>query len=73
MLRTGAAILQAKPAKLLKGMNSSMWLDILLVLLAAGAVILAAVKILRARRQGKSCSCGCASCAARDRCGSRPR
>ena len=50
-----------------------MWLDILLVLLVAGAVILALRSILRARRQGKSCSCGCASCAARDRCGARPR
>ena len=50
-----------------------MWLDILLVLLIAGAVLLAAVKILRDRRKGKSCSCGCASCAARDRCDSRSR
>ena len=50
-----------------------MWLDILLVLLVAGAVLLALRSILRARRQGKSCSCGCAACAARDRCGSSPR
>ena len=50
-----------------------MWLDILLVLLIAGAVLLAAVKILRDRRKGKSCSCGCASCASRDRCADRPR
>ena len=50
-----------------------MWLDILLVLLVAGAVILALRSILRARRQGKSCSCGCASCASRDRCADRPR
>ena len=42
-----------------------MWLDILLVLLVAGAVILALRSILRARRQGKSCSCGCEGC---DRC-----
>ena len=50
-----------------------MWLDILLVLLVAGAVILALRSILRAHRQGKSCSCGCASCASRDRCADRPR
>ena len=30
-----------------------MWLDILLVLLVAGAVLLAAVKILRDRRSGR--------------------
>ena len=50
-----------------------MWLDILLVLLVAGAVLLAAVKILRDRRTGKGCSCGCSSCASRDRCADRPR
>ena len=50
-----------------------MWLDILLVLLVAGAVLLAAVKILRDRRKGKSCSYGCGGCAARDRCADRPR
>ena len=47
-----------------------MWLDILLVLLVAGAVILAFRSILRARRQGKSCSCGCEGC---DRCSRRFR
>ena len=50
-----------------------MWLDILLVLLVTGAVLLAAVKILRDRRKGKGCSCGCGGCAARDRCDSRSR
>ena len=47
-----------------------MWLDILLVLLVAGAGLLAAVKILRDRRKGKSCSCGCEGC---DRCSRRFR
>ena len=73
LLRAGAAILQVKPAKPLKGMNSSMWLDVLLTLLIAAALIGAVVKIVRDRRRGKSCSCGCADCMARDRCGSRLR
>ena len=45
-----------------------MWLDILLVLLIAAALLLALRSIIRSRRQGKSCSCGCGGCAARDRC-----
>ena len=48
-----------------------MWLDVLLALLVAGAVLLAVVRIIRDRRKGKGCSCGCASCAARDCCGTR--
>ena len=54
-------------------MNSSMWLDVLLTLLIAAALIGAVVKIVRDRRRGKSCSCGCADCMARDRCGRRLR
>ena len=50
-----------------------MWLDILLVLLIAAALFLALRSIIRARRQGKTCSCGCSSCASRDRCADRPR
>ena len=38
-----------------------MWLDILLVLLVAAALLLAVRKIVRDRRKGK-CTCGCASC-----------
>ena len=46
-----------------------MWLDILLVLLIAAALLLAVVKIVRDRRKGK-CSCGCSSCPG---CGRRPQ
>ena len=45
-----------------------MWLDILLVLLVAGAVLLAAVKILRDRRRGKSCCGSCTGCSSADEC-----
>ena len=38
-----------------------MWLDILLGALVAGAVILALVKIIRNKKQGK-CTCGCDGC-----------
>ena len=38
-----------------------MWLDIVLTLLIAAALLLAVRKLLRDRRQGR-CSCGCASC-----------
>ena len=45
-----------------------MWLDILLVLLIAAAVLLALRKIVRDRRRGKSCSCGCSDCPDSGRC-----
>lgn len=41
-----------------------MWLDYLLGALVAAAVLLALVKLIRDRRRGKSCSWGCAACAA---------
>lgn len=39
-----------------------MWLDILLLLLVAAALLLAIRKLIRDRRRGKRCSCGCAAC-----------
>jgi hypothetical protein len=62
LLRTGAAILQAKLAEPLKGMNRDMWLDVLLILLVAAALCLALRKLIRDRRRGSSCSCGCVDC-----------
>ena len=41
-----------------------MWLDILLVALVVAALCLALRKLIRDRRRGKSCSWGCAACAA---------
>ena len=43
-----------------------MWLDILLGALIAAAVLLALIKILRDRRRGKGCSCGCGGCTRAD-------
>ncbi len=43
-----------------------MWLDILLGVLIAAAVLLALFKIIRDRRRGK-CSCGCGGCTRCDR------
>lgn len=45
-----------------------MWLDYLLILLVAAALLLALRKLIRDRRQGKGCSCGCSSCAAQGKC-----
>ena len=45
-----------------------MWLDILIGVLVAAAVLLAIVKLVRDRRKGR-CSCGCAACPHSDRCG----
>jgi hypothetical protein len=39
-----------------------MWLDYLLGGLIAAAVLAALVKIIRDRRKGKGCSCGCGGC-----------
>ena len=44
-----------------------MWLDYLLGALVAAAVLLALVKLVRDRRKGKGCACGCASCPGCDR------
>ena len=38
-----------------------MWLDILLTILIAAALLLAVRKLLRDRRRGR-CSCGCSRC-----------
>lgn len=45
-----------------------MWLDILLVALIAAALFLAVRKIVRDRRRGKGCSCGCGGCASDTSC-----
>ena len=45
-----------------------MWLDILLALLIAAALVLAVRKIIRDRRRGKGCGCGCGGCPAADSC-----
>ena len=45
-----------------------MWLDILLIVIIAGALFLALRKLIRDRRRGK-CTCGCDGC---DRCTRRP-
>lgn len=45
-----------------------MWLDILLTLLIAAALLLALRKIIRDRRRGKSCACGCDGCPASSGC-----
>ena len=45
-----------------------MWLDILLITLIAAALLLAIRKIIRDRRRGKTCSCGCAHCASAPNC-----
>ena len=43
-----------------------MWLDILLGALIAAAVLLATAIIIRDRRRGKGCSCGCSGCTRAD-------
>ena len=44
-----------------------MWLDYLLGALVAAAVLLALAKLVRDRRKGRGCACGCASCPGCDR------
>lgn len=49
-----------------------MWPEILptiiICALLVGAVVIAIISIIRDKRKGKSCSCGCSSCAMRDTC-----